>query len=48
VLDAAYQVAIQTIKTHKDLHIKISQDLLQKEEISREEFENYFIDMKFA
>ena len=45
VLDRAYQVAINTINTHKDLHIKISEDLLIKEEITREEFETYFTDI---
>lgn len=43
VLDTAYKVALDTIKKHKDLHIKISEDLLEKEEITREEFEEYFV-----
>ena len=48
VLDAAYKLAIDTINKHKDLHIKISEDLLEKEEITREEFEEYFTGMKLA
>lgn len=48
VLDTAYKIAIDTIKKHKDLHIKISEDLLEKEEITREEFEAYFTGMKIA
>lgn len=42
ILDNAYNVAITLIKDNKDLHIKISEDLLEKEEISREEFSLYF------
>lgn len=42
VLSGAYQTAIDIIKKHQDLHEKIAQDLLQKEEITREEFESYF------
>jgi len=48
VLDGAYKLAIDLIKKHKDLHIKISEDLLEKEEITREEFEEYFSGMKLA
>jgi cell division protease FtsH len=47
-LEKAYKFAINTIKKHKDLHIKISEDLLKKEDISREEFEAYFTDTKLA
>jgi cell division protease FtsH len=47
-LEKAYKFALTTIKKHKDLHIKISEDLLQKEEISREEFEAYFTGMNLA
>ncbi|MDD3302402.1 MAG: ATP-dependent zinc metalloprotease FtsH [Candidatus Gracilibacteria bacterium] len=43
ILDTSYQVAINIITKNKDLHIKISNDLLEKEEISREEFESYFV-----
>nr|MDD3719737.1 ATP-dependent zinc metalloprotease FtsH [Candidatus Gracilibacteria bacterium] len=42
ILDSAYKNAIDLITKHKDLHIKIAEDLLQKEEISREEFLSYF------
>ncbi len=48
VLDEAYRLAISLIKKHKDLHIKISEDLLEKEEITREEFEEYFSGVKLA
>lgn len=48
ILDTTYQRAIDTIKKYKDLHIKISQDLLAKEDISREEFDEYFKDMSIA
>jgi cell division protease FtsH len=43
VLENAYLVAIDLINKNKDLHIKISQDLLEKEELNKEEFEKYFI-----
>ena len=42
VLKNAYDTAIKLIKDNKDLHIKISEDLLAKEEISEEEFWAYF------
>lgn len=42
VLKNAYDTAIQLIKQNKKLHEKITLDLLEKEEISREEFEAYF------
>ncbi len=42
VLTNAYNVAKDLITKNKDLHIKISQDLLVKEEINKEEFNNYF------
>ena len=42
ILKEAYDTAIRLIKENKDLHIKISEDLLQKEELSEEEFEEYF------
>ena len=47
-LEKAYKFAIDTIKKHKKLHTQISEDLLKKEDISREEFEAYFIDTKLA
>jgi cell division protease FtsH len=43
VLDKAYKIAINLINKNKVLHEKISKDLLKKEEITREEFEEYFI-----
>jgi len=43
VLQEAYQVAIKLIKENKELHEKITKDLLAKEEITREEFEEYFL-----
>ncbi len=42
VLKEAYNIALDLIKKNKKLHDKISKDLLEKEEISREEFEAYF------
>jgi ATP-dependent Zn protease len=42
ILKEAYETAIKLIKANKKLHEQISKDLLQKEEISREEFEKYF------
>jgi cell division protease FtsH len=42
ILSDAYKVAIKLIEDNKDLHKQISEDLLEKEEISKEEFEKYF------
>lgn len=42
VLKNAYDTAIKLITDNKDLHDKISKDLLKKEEISKEEFDAYF------
>jgi cell division protease FtsH len=42
ILKEAYQVAIKLIQDNKDLHEKITRDLLEKEEISEEEFNAYF------
>jgi len=42
VLKDAYEVAIKLISDNKDLHDKISKDLIEKEEISKEEFKAYF------
>lgn len=42
ILNASYNIALEVIQKHKDLHIKIAEDLLVKEEITREEFEAYF------
>jgi ATP-dependent Zn protease len=46
VLDAAYKIAYDLVMKHKDLHNKISTDLLEKEELSKEEFQAYFVDLK--
>lgn len=43
-IDNAYKTAKGLIEKHKDLMIKISEDLLVKEDISREEFLKYFED----
>jgi len=43
ILKQSYNIAINLISKNKDLHDKISKDLLSKEEISREEFEEYFV-----
>jgi len=42
ILKEQYDRAIKLIKENKKLHIKISEDLLKKEEIDREEFNAYF------
>jgi len=42
ILNEAYNKAKEIIIKHKKLHEKIAKDLLEKEEISREEFNNYF------
>lgn len=42
VLSEAYNVAIKIITENKELHEKITRDLLDKEEISKEEFDMYF------
>jgi ATP-dependent Zn protease len=42
ILKAEYERAIKIINENKELHIKISEDLLKKEEIDREEFNAYF------
>ncbi len=43
ILTQQYQRAIKMINENKKLHIKISEDLLEKEEIDREEFDAYFV-----
>ncbi len=43
ILKNAYNTAIKLIKDNKKLHDKISKDLLEKEEISKEEFKAYFV-----
>lgn len=42
ILARAYNKARTLIEVNKDLHIKIAEDLLIKEEINREEFDAYF------
>ncbi len=42
VLSDAYNVAIKIINENKELHEKITRDLLEKEEITKEEFDMYF------
>jgi ATP-dependent Zn protease len=42
ILSEQYQRAINLIQDNKKLHIKISEDLLEKEEIDRAEFYAYF------
>lgn len=42
ILSNAYKTAIKIIVENKELHIKITKDLLEKEEISEEEFKAYF------
>ena len=42
ILKDAYNTAIKIITENKDLHDKIAKDLLEKEELSKEEFDTYF------
>lgn len=42
ILTEQYQRAVTTINENKKLHEKISEDLLQMEEMDRKEFETYF------
>ncbi|MDD5769450.1 MAG: ATP-dependent zinc metalloprotease FtsH [Candidatus Gracilibacteria bacterium] len=42
ILANAYKKAKELITNNKDLHIKIAEDLIIKEEINKEEFEAYF------
>ena len=42
VLSDAYNVAKKLVMDNKDLHVKISEDLLEKEELDQKEFEAYF------
>lgn len=43
ILDNAYNTAYNIITKNKELHEKITKDLLEKEEINKIEFEKYFI-----
>jgi len=45
ILKEAYQVAVKLIKANKKLHEEIAKELLEKEEINKEEFDKYFIDI---
>ena len=42
ILANAYNTAKDTIKKHKELHKEIALKLIEKEELSKEEFENFF------
>ncbi|MBB1565225.1 ATP-dependent zinc metalloprotease FtsH [Candidatus Gracilibacteria bacterium] len=42
ILKNAYDTAIKIITENKELHDKIAKDLLEKEELSKEEFDAYF------
>lgn len=42
ILKNAYETAIKIITENKDLHDKIAKDLLEKEELSKAEFDAYF------
>ncbi|MDD3793593.1 MAG: ATP-dependent zinc metalloprotease FtsH [Candidatus Gracilibacteria bacterium] len=42
ILKQAYEKAVLLIKENKELHEKITKDLLAKEELSKEEFDAYF------
>ena len=42
ILKDSYKVAIKLIQENKDLHEKITKDLIEKEEITESEFEAYF------
>ena len=46
ILDTAYQTAYKIISDNKDLHEKISKDLYEKEEMSKDEFDAYFEGME--
>lgn len=43
ILREAYEIAIRLIKENKELHEKITRALLEKEELSKEEFEAFFV-----
>ena len=42
ILRSAYDTALRLIQENKDLHIRMSEDLIKKEEIDKEEFNAYF------
>ena len=43
ILREQYERAIKLIKDNKKLHVQISEDLLEMEEMTREQFETYFV-----
>lgn len=43
ILKEQYDRAVKLINENKDMHIQISEDLLKKEDIDREEFDAYFV-----
>ena len=43
ILDSAYETAKRVILSNKELHIKISDVLIKKEEIIKEEFDEFFV-----
>lgn len=43
ILREAYETAIRLIKENKELHERITRALLEKEELSKEEFEAFFV-----
>ena len=45
ILQDAYATATQIISENKDLHEKIAKDLFEKEEMLKDEFDAYFVDM---
>ena len=45
ILQDAYATATQIISENKDLHEKIAKDLFEKEEMLKDEFDAYFVDI---
>ena len=45
ILQDAYAIATKIISENKDLHEKIAKDLFEKEEMLKDEFDAYFVDM---
>lgn len=45
ILQDAYATATKIISENKDLHEKIAKDLFEKEEMLKDEFDAYFVDM---
>jgi len=42
ILEKAYKTSFEILKEHKNMLIKIAEDLIKKESLTREEFESYF------